>query len=402
MPANALITALQAHNAGRDPELLAMKYRKMAQDAFLFLRGADHLFYDALPDDALFRKAPLAWSCGDLHVENFGSYKGDNRQVYFDINDFDEGALAPASWDLVRLLASIQCGAKAMKTGAGDAVALSRRCTDAYRAALAEGKPRWVERETSTGLINVLLCDLQTRKRADFLDKRTERKGQRRSLKLDGAKALPLLPGQREKLASFMREFAAAQDDPGFYTMLDAARRIAGTGSLGLMRFVVLVEGKGSPDGNYLLDIKECKPSVLAPHLAAMHFRQPIWPDQATRVVTVQKRMQAVDHAFLHAVSMDGRSCTLRGLQPSEDRVDLDGRKLGRLEDVIATMGCNLAWDQLRAAGRGGAANADDLIAYGRRDDWVQPMLDASAAMATLTQQQWQACKPWLESVSVG
>jgi uncharacterized protein (DUF2252 family) len=42
MPANALITALQAHNTGRDPELLAMKYRKMAQDAFLFLRGADH------------------------------------------------------------------------------------------------------------------------------------------------------------------------------------------------------------------------------------------------------------------------------------------------------------------------------------------------------------------------
>jgi uncharacterized protein (DUF2252 family) len=169
------------------------------------------------------------------------------------------------------------------------------------------------------------------------------------------------LPGRREKVASFMRDFAAAQDDPAFYTMLDAARRIAGTGtgSLGLMRFVVLVEGKGSPDGNYQLDIKECKPSVLAPHLAAMHFRQPIWPDRVTRAVTVQKRMQAVDHAFLRAVSMDGRSCTLRGLQPSEDRVDLDGRKLGRLEDVIA-------------------------------------------AMATLTQQQWQACKPWLESVSVG
>ena len=402
MPANALITALQAHNAGRDPELLTMKYRKMAQSAFLFLRGADHLFYDALPDDALFRKAPLAWSCGDLHVENFGSYKGDNRQVYFDINDFDEGALAPANWDLVRLLASIQCGAEAMRVTANDAIALSRHCIAAYRTALAEGKPRWVERETSTGLINTLLCDLQTRKRADFLDKRTVRKGQHRSLKLDGEKALPLLPGQREKVESFMHGFAAAQDNPGFYTMLDAARRIAGTGSLGLIRFVVLVEGKGSPDGNYLLDIKECKTSALAPRLAAMHIGQSEWPDQATRVVTVQKRMQAVDHAVLHAVPLNGRSCTLRALQPSEDRVELDGRKPGRLDDVIATMGCNLAWDQLRAAGRAGAANADDLIAYGRRDDWVQPMLDASAAMAALTRRQWQACKPWLESVRVG
>jgi uncharacterized protein (DUF2252 family) len=404
MPANALTAALQAHNAGRDPELLAMKYRKMAQSAFLFLRGADHLFYDALPDEALFSKAPLAWSCGDLHVENFGSYKGDNRQVYFDINDFDEGALAPASWDLVRLLASIQCGAEALRVTADVALNLARHGTAAYRAALADGKPRWVERETSTGLINTLLCELQTRKRADFLDKRTVRKGQRRSLKPDGEKALPLQAGQREKLEAFMQGFAAAQSEPGFYTMLDAARRIAGTGSLGLMRFVVLVEGKGSPDGNYLLDIKECKPSALAPRLAAMHIPQPAWPDEASRVVAVQRRMQAVDHAFLHAVSLDGRSFVLRGLQPSEDRVALDawGKKLSRLEDVIATMGRNLAWDQLRAAGRAGAANADELIAYGRRDDWVQPMLDAAAAMAALTRQQWQACQPWLESVRVG
>src|SRR5471030_1659035 len=97
MNTDALVAAMQAHNQDRDPQLLRMKYQKMAQSAFLFLRGADHLFYDALPDQPLFRGAPLAWACSDLHVENFGSYKGDNRQVYFDINDFDEGALAPAS-----------------------------------------------------------------------------------------------------------------------------------------------------------------------------------------------------------------------------------------------------------------------------------------------------------------
>ncbi|OEZ99918.1 DUF2252 domain-containing protein [Duganella sp. HH101] len=400
MSADELIVALQAHNAGREPDLLRQKYRKMAQNAFLFLRGADHLFYDALPDHPLFREAPLAWSCGDLHVENFGSYKGDNRQVYFDINDFDEAALAPASWDLVRLLASIQCGAEALRVTAGDAVMLSRRCLDAYRAALAEGKPRWVERETSVGLINELLCGLQDRKRADFLDKRTTRKNGRRSLKLDGEKALPLLPGQRELLADFMPRFAATQDQPGFYTMLDAARRIAGTGSLGLMRFVVLVEGKGSPDGNYLLDIKECKPSALAPRLAAWKIAQPAWPDEASRVVAVQKRMQAVDHVFLHPVTLDSRSWVLRGLQPSEDRVALDawGKKLERLEEVIATMGCNLAWDQLRAAGRAGAAVADALIAHGQDDSWRNAMLEAAADMNAKTRDQWQACTAWLDS----
>ncbi|RFP08046.1 MULTISPECIES: DUF2252 domain-containing protein [unclassified Duganella] len=400
MNTDALVAALQAHNQDRDPQLLRMKYQKMAQSAFLFLRGADHLFYDALPDQPLFRSAPLAWACGDLHVENFGSYKGDNRQVYFDLNDFDEGALAPASWDLVRLLASIQCGADALRVSAPEAEDLGAHCLDAYRAALAGGKPRWVERETSVGLIQDLLCDLKNRKRVDFLDKRTTRKGQRRSLNLDGVKALPLLPGQHELLAEFLPRFAQQQDNPGFYTMLDAARRIAGTGSLGLMRFVVLVEGKGSPDGNYLLDIKECKPSALAPRLAAWKIKQPAWPDQASRVVAVQQRMQAVDHAFLHAIPLDGKSCVLRGLQPSEDRVALDawGKRLSRLQEVIATMGCNLAWDQLRAAGRSGAAGADELIAHGHDDGWRQPMLDAAIAMTKLTQSQWQASKAWLAS----
>ena len=105
-----IISAIISNNAGRDPERLAMKYAKMAQSPFIFLRGACHLFYDTLPDSPLFRDAPLAWCCGDLHFENFGSYKGDNRLVYFDINDYDEAALAPATWDMIRLLTSIQCG----------------------------------------------------------------------------------------------------------------------------------------------------------------------------------------------------------------------------------------------------------------------------------------------------
>jgi uncharacterized protein (DUF2252 family) len=72
----------------------------MRASPFAFLRGSCHLFYDRLPRGGIFRSSPLAWSCGDLHLENFGSFKGDNRLVYFDINDFDESALAPASWDL--------------------------------------------------------------------------------------------------------------------------------------------------------------------------------------------------------------------------------------------------------------------------------------------------------------
>jgi len=141
LPSTGILEAISNNNAGRDPERLAMKYAKMAQSQFIFLRGACHLFYDSLPDLPLFQEAPLAWCCGDLHFENFGSYKGDNRLVYFDINDYDEAALAPVTWDMVRLLTSIQCGADALNATAAEALAVSRSCLEAYRSALINGKP---------------------------------------------------------------------------------------------------------------------------------------------------------------------------------------------------------------------------------------------------------------------
>jgi len=387
-----ILDAIVRYNAGRDPERLSMKYAKMAQNPFIFLRGACHLFYESLPDAPLFRDAPLAWCCGDLHFENFGSYKGDDRQVYFDINDYDEASLAPVTWDMVRLLTSIQCGADTIKATRAEAMAASQSCLDAYRDALITGKPLWVERETSSGLVKELLTALQELDRAAFLDKRTIRKGRQRSLKLDGAKALPASAAQKQLVGEFMARFAATQPNPKFFEVLDIGCRIAGTGSLGLERFVVLVEGKGSPDGNYLIDIKEARPSALAPHLARLGIGQPAWADEAARAVAIQERMQAIDHSFLHPVMLGGVPCILKGLQASEDRVAIGewGKKLDRLKNVVATMGRILAWDQLRASGRSGSASADELGAFAQHDEWVTGMLDAAAEMTVTTQQQWK------------
>ncbi len=392
MVEDGILDEIARNNSGRDPERLAMKYAKMARSPFIFLRGACHLFYGSLPNSPLFSSAPLGWCCGDMHFENFGSYKGDNRLVYFDINDFDEAALAPVTWDLVRLLTSIQCGADALNATHAEALAVSRSCLDAYRSALGQGKPLWVERETSGGLVKELLTSLQARERAAFLDRRTIRKGRQRSLKVDGAKALPAASEQIARVTGFMDSFAATQSNPGFFRVLDVARRVAGTGSLGVARFVVLVEGKGSPDGNYLLDIKEARPSALMPRLARLGIEQPAWSDEASRVVAVQKKMQAVDHAFLHPVKLDGLSCILKGLQPSEDRVAIGewGKKLDRLGEVVCTMGRILAWDHLRSSGRGGAACADELAAFAAREDWAKEMLDAATEMTLTTREQWK------------
>jgi uncharacterized protein (DUF2252 family) len=384
--------AIDKNNANRDPARLKMKYDKMAQSPFIFLRGACHLFYESLPDAPLFRDAPLAWCCGDLHFENYGSYKGDNQLVYFDINDYDEAALAPCTWDMIRLLTSIQCGADALNATRAEALAVSQTCVDAYRDALIGGKPLWVERETSSGLVKDLLTALQERKRVDYLDKRTVRKNLHRELLVDGVKALAATEDQKKRVTEFMDNFAAAQPDLDFFKVRDIACRIAGTGSLGVERYVVLVEGKGSPDGNYLLDLKEAKPSALGPRLARLSIKQPDWPDEASRVVTVQKRMQSIDHAFLHPVKLDGVSCILRGLQPTEDRVAIGewGKKLEKLKDVAAIMGRIAAWDQLRASGRSGSASADELIAFAEREDWVKDMLDAAAEMTKTTSEQWK------------
>lgn len=384
-----IVRNIHDYNHGRDPERLALKYRNMRSSPFVFLRATCHLFYDRLPGGRLFSGAPAAWLCGDLHLENFGSYKGDNRLVYFDLNDFDESALAPVTWELVRFLSSLLVGAKSLKVTRAEALVLCRSFLDAYAAALQAGKARWVERETADGMVAQLLDRVQKRQRPDLLDSRTERNGKKqRRIRLDGKKALPVSDKQGQRIAGFMREFAATQADPGFYQMLDVARRIAGNGSLGVERYIVLVEGKGSPDGNYLLDLKAAQPSALTPHLK---LKQPHWPSEAQRIVAIQQRVQAVSMAFLQPAQIGKTAYVLRGLQPSEDRVALDdwNKRLRRLEGVMKAMGEIVAWGQLRSSGRDGSAIADELIDFGKQTKWRDGLLDAAEDCAALVNQDW-------------
>jgi uncharacterized protein (DUF2252 family) len=234
-----------------------------------------------------------------------------------------------------------------------------------------------VERETATGLVRTLLDGLRERKRAQFLDVRTQRKGKRRILRVDGSRALPPTPAQRTAIMEFMAAFGETRSDTAFFNVLDVARRIAGTGSLGVDRYVILVEGKGSPDANYLLDLKHALPSAVAPHLKVV---QPRWKTEAHRVVSLQNRLQGVSMAFLQPVVIGKQGYVLRGLQPSEDRITVGktGRSAWNLEQLIGMMGRIVAWAQLRSAGREGSAIADELIDFGRRKNWKTKLLRAS------------------------
>ncbi|BBP00574.1 hypothetical protein SFSGTM_12820 [Sulfuriferula nivalis] len=382
-----IIRNIQAFNAGRDPERLVIKYRNMRSSPFIFLRGTCHLFYDRLPHEQMLDRAPLTWLCGDLHIENFGSYKGDNRLVYFDINDFDEAVLAPCSWDLIRCLSSILVGAKSMAVKRPDALVLCRKFLDGYVAALTNGKARWIERDTAVGLVQNLLDNQRNRSRTQFLDSRTERKGKQRLIRVDGKKALPVSDKQRNKIITFMDSFASQQPNPEFYQVHDVARRIAGTGSLGVDRYIILVEGKGSPDRNYLLDLKQALPSSLSSHLT---IKQPNWQTEAHRIVALQQRIQAVAMAFLHPVVIGKKSYVLRGLQPSEDRVTLNGTKQFHLvEGVMQTMGELVAWSQLRSSGRNNSATSDVLIDFAHEKKWQQSLMDVAEECAAQVEQDW-------------
>jgi len=202
--------------------------------------------------------------------------------------------------------------------------------------------------------------------------------------------------------------------------VIDVARRIAGTGSLGLERYVVLVAGKGSAgkregnkregtkrengkrvDSNHLLDLKLALPSSLdAPLRERLTLVQPPWPHAAERCVALEQRLQAVPAAMLHPVIARDRSYVLRSLLPTQDRMRLDPKhtRPDELAQALRDMGRLAAWAHLRASGRQGAASADALIAFGlQRKAWAAPLLGVAEACAAQVKSDWQA---WATAVT--
>lgn len=388
-----IVKTILEFNADRDPERLAMKYAKMRTSPYVFLRGTCHLFYERLLVDTLPADAPIAWICGDLHLENFGSYKGDNRLVYFDINDFDEASLAPVSWDLVRLLASVFAAAASLRITENQAVLLCSEFMSAYGSALASGKASWVDRDSADGLVNSLLDALRNRSRVEHLDKYTKLAKKSRVIRRDGERSLKASSKETARATALVETYAATQKDKKFFEVIDVAHRIAGAGSLGVERYMVLVKGKGSPDENYLLDVKQALPSSLQTHVAIGQLE---WASEADRVVTLQNRMQAAPTAFLNAVTTvkGKRSYQVRALQPSADRVALNDTSVtfGQISGVVNQMGRIVGWAHLRGSGLQGSATADSLVAFGTsRTRWQAQLLEAAQQCATQTVDDWNA-----------
>lgn len=381
--------AILESNRGRDPERLKMKLAAIRADPFAFFRGTCPLFYDTLRLDRSLSSSPLVLACGDLHLENFASYKGDNRLVYFDVSDFDESCVAPVTFELVRFLTSILVAAGPLKIREETATKMVAVFLETYVANIKSTKPRWVERSIATGPVKSLLQSLKGRDRRDLLRERTVRKSGKRRLKIDGEKALAISSKDRARAESILAAYASMQPSPAFFEPLDIARRIAGNGSLGLERYVALVRGTGKVDGQYLIDIKIANRSALVGKLSVA---QPRWKSDAERASTIQRVSQAISPALLGSVGVSTRSYLIKELQPTADRINLAALngKSGHLVDVVRTMAEITAWGHLRACGRFGASSVVELADFAGRVAWRKPLIKCAHAAAALTLQQWQ------------
>jgi uncharacterized protein (DUF2252 family) len=366
---------IQAFDRQRDPNILAKKYAKMRKDAFVFFRGTCHLFYRDFPLDSSLNSAPLTWICGDLHLENFGTYKGDDRQIYFGINDFDEGSLAPCTWDIARLLTSIFLSIDSLSFDKSIAQQLAKDFLSSYTDTLTTGKIAAISEGNTQGIVADLLRDIQRRKRTELLNDRTKLIKSNRQLKFDTEKILKVSNQRQERVTQAIYSWAKTQINPDFFEVLDVGLRLAGTGSLGLDRYLLLVVGKDSPDRNYLLDFKQQLNSSLQPYLAD---QQPEWINQATRVMQVQQLVQPAPPALLAAIEFNGNSYLLRELQPTQDKIELKAGKisLDQLEELIKTIAQVTALAHLHGSGKLGAATTEDLISFGQSSDWQEQILN--------------------------
>ncbi len=333
---------------GRDPVWLALKLERLCASPFGMLRGTFHLFVADWPrfgDDPLGDGAaqPIV---GDLHLENFGAFRAADGNVVFDVNDFDETAAGTPAIDLARLATSIVLA----DDKHGDARAVERigLMVDAWCAAARSLDLRPLDPKDAPPVVRALVASADDASRTDWLARRVEGEAGNRRFK-SSDKYKPVSDAAlRAAIVDGVREFGARcaerpSDVADWPHVLDAAVRIAGTGSLGRFRYAVLVQGKSEKPGKErILELKEALPSSLTPDEPPGGV--------ADRVIATQRLLQGAPPAYLGVAHVRGRAFTVRELQPTEAKIETAALKAGDLDDLAAASGTVLGRMHRRVA----------------------------------------------------
>ncbi len=392
----------------RVPELVPIRHGRMAASPFAYYRGA------ALPMAADLATAPhsglVVQLCGDAHLSNFGGFASPERDLVFDVNDFDETHPGPFEWDLKRFAASLEVAARGRNldstTAAGITLAGMRGYQEAIRSfATMSHLEIWYSRldvnsvierwgggfdaaRVKTFLRNVAKASQKDQIKAR--DKLTRAEGDELRFVSDPPLLVPVSElftaveaeamesAVRDTLRSYRRSL---QGDRRrlleSYRFADLARKVVGVGSVGTRAWIVLFVGR-DPGDTLILQVKEAEASVLERFVGRSPFN-----NHGQRVVEGQRFMQASSDIFLgwHRVTngVDGRphDYYVRQLWDSKMSVDVDTM----LPDALSVYAQMCGWTLARAHARSGDAVA--IAAYiGRGETFPQALQRFAVAYA--------------------
>jgi uncharacterized protein (DUF2252 family) len=310
------IGLLRASDAGRLPELIPIRYGRMVASPFAFYRGSAGLM---AADLATTRATGIrVQACGDCHLVNFGGFATPERNVIFDINDFDETLPGPWEWDIKRLSASLVLAGRANGHSDESASEAAAACARSYREHMrefAEMSPleAWYARIHSEDFLNLVDDD-----RRAFIRKRIEKAAGKVGSEMDYPKLADVVAGQTLIQDQFplifhppvtkQADFASVMDSVfasyretlsedrrvvlDRYRWVDAAIKVVGIGSVGRSCWIVLL--MSAANDPLFLQFKEARESVLEPYTTPSAYKH-----QGQRVVMGQRLMQPASDIFL-------------------------------------------------------------------------------------------------------
>ncbi|MCU1617947.1 MAG: hypothetical protein JWO98_5487 [Frankiales bacterium] len=354
-------------NEGRLRWLVPVRIGRMIASPYAFLRGAANVHaadFAVLPATGI---TPVV--CGDAHLGNFGFYASPERDLVFDLNDFDEAHPGAWEWDLRRLTTSVWVAGRengASEAACGEAVG---RCVEEYRlqiAALAD-QPLLehsyehldVDRLLRTAPGSDLRTEIETSARR--ARKRTsDRAPPRITEERDGVRRIvtepPLLtspqPAEAEQLAEALDAYLTtlpphwARVVSGYH-VADIAHKVVGVGSVGLRAWVALCEGS-SADDVLFLQLKQARRSVIAPFV---HGQSAWHAHQGQRVVEYQQAVQTVSDPLLGWTSVGDVQYYVRQFRDMKGAITLVGIDARALSSYAGICGYLLAKGHARTSG---------------------------------------------------
>ncbi|SDK54175.1 DUF2252 domain-containing protein [Streptomyces indicus] len=355
------VTAVAESSRGRIPELTPLRVGRMSANPFAFLRGSAGLMaYDLARTPVTGIGAQI---CGDAHAGNFGLYGDARGGLVIDLNDFDETVVGPWEWDLKRLVTSLVVAGRVAgvseatcREAAADAAGAYRRTMrlmarmPALEAWHAIANEELVSHSDAHDLIGTLERVAEKARRntsGRFAAKSTETLEDGSLRFVDAPPVLRRVSdAEAVAVAASLEEYVSTLGEDRLpllarHAIQDVAFRVVGTGSVGTRSYVVLLQDhRGAP---FVLQVKEARPSALAPHLPVAGFKAPETEHEGRRVVLGQKRMQVVSDILLGWTTVEGRPFQVRQFRNRKGSVDPAELTADQLDDYGRMTGALLA-----------------------------------------------------------